>query len=106
MQPVTASGRAPPVAAVCVRWTHEAIAQRADPPGAPPHGRAMPSPTAGMSFARLAVEDDMKIAQLMTKDVLPCRQSDMLDAAVRSMWDCDIGSLPVIDDSGQLVGMV
>ena len=29
----------------------------------------MPSPTAGMSFARLAVEDDMKIAQLMTKDV-------------------------------------
>ena len=48
----------------------------------------------------------MKIAQLMTKDVRTCRQSDMLDAAVRSMWDCDIGSLPVIDDSGQLVGMV
>jgi CBS domain-containing protein len=59
-----------------------------------------------MSFARPAVEDDMKIAQLMTKDVRTCRHSDMLDAVVRSMWDCDIGSLPVIDDSGQLVGMV
>jgi CBS domain-containing protein len=52
------------------------------------------------------MEDDMKIAQLMTKDVKTCRNTDMLDAAVRLMWDCDIGSLPVIDDTGQLVGMV
>jgi CBS domain-containing protein len=43
-----------------------------------------------MSFARLPVEDDMKIAQLMTKDVKTCRHTDMLDAAVRLMWDCDI----------------
>jgi len=59
-----------------------------------------------MSFARFAVEDDMKIARLMTKDVKTCRHTDMLDAAVRLMWDCDIGSLPVTDDTGQLVGMI
>lgn len=48
----------------------------------------------------------MKIAQLMTRDVKTCRNTDTLDAAVRLMWDCDIGAVPVIDDSGQLVGMV
>lgn len=48
----------------------------------------------------------MKIAQLMTKDVKCCRQTDMLDAAVRLMWDHDIGVLPVVDDTGQLIGMV
>lgn len=48
----------------------------------------------------------MKIAQLMTKDVKICSQTDMLDAAVRLMWDYDIGVLPVIDDTGQLIGVV
>src|SRR5262245_6899704 len=48
----------------------------------------------------------MKIAQLMTKDVKLCRKTDMLDRAARLMWDHDIGAVPVIDDSGQLVGIV
>ena len=48
----------------------------------------------------------MKIAQLMTKDVKTCHQGDMLEAAVRLMWDHDIGVLPVVDDGGQLIGMV
>jgi len=48
----------------------------------------------------------MEIEQLMTKDVRTCRQTDMLDHAVRLMWDHDIGALPVIDDFGLLIGMV
>lgn len=49
----------------------------------------------------------MKIAQLMTKNVKTCRHGDMLEAAVKLMWDYDIGSLPVVDDtSGQVIGMI
>jgi CBS domain-containing protein len=48
----------------------------------------------------------MKIAQMMTRDVKTCRQHDMLDRAAQLMWDHDIGSLPVVDASGQVVGMV
>ena len=48
----------------------------------------------------------MQIAQLMTKNVLTCRQTDMLDRAAKLMWDHDIGVLPVIDDFGMLVGVV
>jgi CBS domain-containing protein len=48
----------------------------------------------------------MQIAQLMTKDVRACRQTDMLDHAARLMWDHDIGALPVIDDFELVIGMV
>jgi CBS domain-containing protein len=48
----------------------------------------------------------MKVAQLMTKDVRTCRQTDMLDHAVRLMWDHDSGALPVIDAFGVVIGMV
>jgi CBS domain-containing protein len=48
----------------------------------------------------------MKIARLMTTDVKTCRDSDTLDAAVRLMWDCDIGSVPVVDHTGQIIGIV
>lgn len=48
----------------------------------------------------------MKIAQLMTKNVQTCRQSDMLDVAARLMWEHDIGVVPVVDDFGQVVGIV
>lgn len=48
----------------------------------------------------------MRIANIMSKDVKTCRQADMLDHAVKLMWDHDIGVLPVIDDFGQVIGMV
>lgn len=48
----------------------------------------------------------MNIAQLMTKDVRTCKPNDTLEMAARLMWDHDIGALPVVDDSGQLIGMV
>jgi CBS domain-containing protein len=48
----------------------------------------------------------MKVSQIMTTDVESCAPEDNLAAAACRMWDCDIGSLPVVDANGQVVGMV
>jgi CBS domain-containing protein len=48
----------------------------------------------------------MKISQLMTVDVKTCRVTDTLDTAVRLMWNHDIGVVPVLDEFGQVVGIV
>lgn len=48
----------------------------------------------------------MKISQIMKSDVEICAPDDNLAAAACRMWDCDIGCLPVVDASGQVVGMV
>jgi CBS domain-containing protein len=51
-------------------------------------------------------EATMKIAEMMTRNVKTCRQTDTLDVAAKLMWDFDIGAVPIVDDFGQLVGMV
>jgi len=48
----------------------------------------------------------MNIAEIMTKNVKTCRQTDTLDVAAKLMWDFDIGAVPVVDESGQVVGMI
>ena len=48
----------------------------------------------------------MKIAQLMTRDVHVCHKAEMLDRAVRIMRERDVGAVPIVDDHGQLVGML
>lgn len=48
----------------------------------------------------------MKISKLMTKDVQTCRTIDTLARAAQLMWDHDIGSLPVVDAHGRVVGMI
>jgi CBS domain-containing protein len=48
----------------------------------------------------------MKIAQMMTKNVRTCRHTDTLAVAAQLMWDFDIGVVPIVDESGQLVGIV
>jgi CBS domain-containing protein len=48
----------------------------------------------------------MKIARLMRTEVITCRAVDALDEAARLMWQHDIGCLPVVDPSGQVIGMV
>ncbi len=48
----------------------------------------------------------MKIIELMTRDLKTCRQTDMLDHAAKLMWDFDIGTVPVVDDFGQIIGMI
>lgn len=48
----------------------------------------------------------MKIQQLMTPNVHICHPDDSMSTAAEKMWTYDIGSLPVIDDSGQVIGMI
>jgi CBS domain-containing protein len=48
----------------------------------------------------------VKISQIMKTDVEVCSLDDNLAAAASRMWDCDIGCLPVLDGTGQVVGMI
>ena len=48
----------------------------------------------------------MKIAQMMTRDLKQVHRNETLHDAARLMWEHDIGALPVVDDMGQLIGMV
>jgi CBS domain-containing protein len=48
----------------------------------------------------------MKIQQLMTPNVHVCHPDDAMSTAAEKMWTYDIGSLPVIDDSEQVIGMI
>jgi CBS domain-containing protein len=48
----------------------------------------------------------MQIAHVMTKKIQTCRASDSLARAAQLMWDHDIGTVAVVDEHGQLVGMV
>lgn len=48
----------------------------------------------------------MRIEQLMTGNVHVCHPQDTLSTAAEKMWAHDIGCLPVIDDSGQVIGMI
>lgn len=48
----------------------------------------------------------MDVGQLMSKDPATCRTTDSLAKAAQLMWDCDCGSVPVVDENGQLAGMI
>lgn len=48
----------------------------------------------------------MKIADMMTTDVKTCRQTDTLEVAASLMWDFDVGAVPILDDLGQVVGIL
>ncbi|HYB98780.1 MAG TPA: CBS domain-containing protein [Candidatus Limnocylindrales bacterium] len=48
----------------------------------------------------------MKVRDIMTTDVRACLPEEPLSAAVRIMWDCDCGIVPVVDRSGRVVGAI
>jgi len=48
----------------------------------------------------------MKINEVMSKPAITCRMSDMLSTAAQLMWEHDCGAIPVVDESGSVVGMV
>jgi CBS domain-containing protein len=48
----------------------------------------------------------MKISELMSRTVQVCRPIDTLDQAAKLMWDHDIGAVVVVDEPGQVVGMI
>lgn len=48
----------------------------------------------------------MNVEELMTRRVTTCKPNDTLERAARSMWESDVGSLPVCDDANHVVGMI
>lgn len=48
----------------------------------------------------------MIVQSLMTKSPKCCRSEESLKTAAHIMWECDIGSIPVVDREQRVVGMV
>lgn len=48
----------------------------------------------------------MKVRDVMKVQVYTCSEGDTLNEAVNQMWQHDVGSLPVLDHAGRVVGMV
>jgi CBS domain-containing protein len=48
----------------------------------------------------------MKASDLMCRPVYTCLESDAANVAARLMWDHDVGTIPVVDGDGRLVGIV
>ena len=48
----------------------------------------------------------MQVKDIMVSEVKTCRPDTDLAAAVQLMWTNDCGVLPVVDDQGQVVGMI
>jgi CBS domain-containing protein len=48
----------------------------------------------------------MTINEVMTKDMVTCRDTDSLSDAASLMREISVGSLPVMDEVGSLIGMI
>ena len=48
----------------------------------------------------------MNVQDVMTRNVAACGVDETLNRAAQLMWEGDCGSVPVIDDSGAVCGMV
>ena len=48
----------------------------------------------------------MKVADVMTNDLVTCRADDSLNRAAQLMWDRRCGTVAVVDDAGKAVGVL
>lgn len=48
----------------------------------------------------------MKVKDLMATEVKSCATNNTLNTAAQTMWDSDIGCVPVVDDENRVVGML
>jgi len=48
----------------------------------------------------------MIVAELMTQQARSCLPTESLTAAARIMWESDCGAVPIVDQSGLLVGVI
>src|ERR1044071_42779 len=48
----------------------------------------------------------MRVQELMSQPVVTCHLHDSANAAAKIMWEHDCGVVPVVDDSGRLIGVV
>jgi CBS domain-containing protein len=48
----------------------------------------------------------MKVEDIMTRDVRSCTPETNLSAATSIMWETDCGILPIVADTGNVVGVI
>jgi CBS-domain-containing membrane protein len=48
----------------------------------------------------------MKVKDLMTTDVKSCREYCTLNSAAQTMWENDIGCVPIVDHENRVIGML
>jgi CBS domain-containing protein len=48
----------------------------------------------------------MQVEELMTKDVRACGPDDSLHRAAQTMWEGDLGAVPVVDAGGRVIGII
>ena len=48
----------------------------------------------------------MKIADIMTPDVMTCRETDKLADCATMMRELNVGVIPVVGDNGNLIGII
>jgi CBS domain-containing protein len=52
-------------------------------------------------------EEEMKVADVMTRDVACIRKNEACSAAAQLMWNRDCGAVPVVDENGtRVIGMI
>jgi CBS domain-containing protein len=54
----------------------------------------------------LQKENDMRIADIMSRPAATCRPDESTQEAARLMWECDCGAVPVVQDDGTIAGIV
>ena len=65
----------------------------------PPSGSVVDRVGRGKSFEQGAVK--MNVEQLMTRQVRTCQVTDSLNEVAQSMWEGDLGCVPVLGDGSQ-----
>jgi predicted transcriptional regulator len=48
----------------------------------------------------------MTAKDFMTSDVKSCTSEMDLATVAKTMWDCDCGTVPVVDDERKVIGMI
>jgi CBS domain-containing protein len=48
----------------------------------------------------------MQVKQVMTQPAVTCSVNATLEAVARCMWECDLGAIPLVDDTGRIAGVV
>jgi CBS domain-containing protein len=51
-------------------------------------------------------QEPARVRDVMTHQVVSCRESDSLNRAAQAMWEADCGALPVVDEQNRVVGMI
>jgi CBS domain-containing protein len=48
----------------------------------------------------------MNIQEIMSKPAITCQQRDTVNTAAQRMWESDCGTIPVVNEGGNVVGMI